>query len=67
MCQHAKVLAGHIAHQGRHAVGYYCPTCNSITYESVGRPPLRQSRTTDPDTRERAINAWLSRPAVSAS
>lgn len=63
MCDHPKVLAGHVKHQGRHALGYYCPLCSTITYESRGRPPLRQSRTGDSDARERAINAWLSKPA----
>lgn len=59
MCEHPKVLAGHLRGQKRAAVGYYCPECNTVTYEARGLPPLRQSRASDPEAREKAIQRWL--------
>ncbi|GGK11596.1 hypothetical protein GCM10008955_01030 [Deinococcus malanensis] len=59
MCKHPKVLAGHLKAGTRHAVGYYCTYCNTITYEARGKDALVQSRTGDPDARETAVRRWL--------
>ncbi|WP_019585235.1 hypothetical protein [Deinococcus apachensis] len=59
MCDHPKVLAGHLRADDKHAIGYYCPTCNTVTYEARGKQPLRQSRSGDTEARERAIRQWL--------
>lgn len=59
VCDHPKVLAGHLRGQTRLAVGYYCPQCNTITYEARGLPPLCQSRGQDSESRERTVLRWL--------
>ena len=59
MCKHAKVLAGHLRAGTQHAVGYYCPHCNTVTYEAKGKGPLTLSRSGDQDVREEAVRRWL--------
>lgn len=64
MCDHPKVLAGHLPSRDRKqaALGYYCAICNAVTYEARGKSPLTLSRAGDPDVRERSIRAWLDAP-----
>ncbi len=66
MCQpDLTLLAGVYRHAGQSAVAYYCARCNTTTWHSAGRDPLKQSRGADTESREAALNRWLSKPVKS--